>query len=119
MSATATAEIIPDTIQPLPTEPLSNVDLPSDIVEDAKAGLNRLTKMNPRELSRLIESRVNMLNGELEAREARRAAIAEASAAQKILDFRRARAQRIREKVNMGSSVMAAMFAGFIVATLI
>lgn len=107
--------------QPVPPEEqaqASGLTLPADMVQDAQEGLVRLAKMSPDELSSLIERRVEMLNTEISAREARRAAIAEASTAQKILDIRRERAKRIRSKVNMGSSVMAAMFAGFIVATI-
>ena len=55
-----------------------------------------------------------MLETELNEREARRAAIEEAMVAQRVLDSRRQRARRIRRKVNIGSSVAAAMFTGLV-----
>lgn len=124
--STATAEILtqpaPETAG-LPGTPAEVVDLqgtaltkiPQEIMEDARAGAERLMRMPPNELRDLIARRVNMLETELSEREARRAAIEEAMVAQRVLDSRRQRARRIRRKVNIGSSVAAAMFTGLVI----
>lgn len=123
--STATAEIL---TQPAPATsgssraPAEIVDLqgtaltkiPQEIMEDARVGAERLMRMPPNELRELIARRVNMLETELSEREARRAAIEEAMVAQRVLDSRRQRARRIRRKVNIGSSVAAAMFTGLV-----
>ena len=106
----------------LPSTPAEVVDLqgtaltkiPQEIMEDARVGAERLMRMPPNELRDLIARRVKMLETELSEREARRAAIEEAMVAQRVLDSRRQRARRIRRKVNIGSSVAAAMFTGLV-----
>ena len=124
--STATAEIL---TQPAPAtsgsprSPAEIVDLqgtaltkiPQQVIEDARVGAERLMRMPPNELRELIARRVNMLETELSEREARRAAIEEAMVAQRVLDSRRQRARRIRRKVNIGSSVAAAMFTGLVI----
>jgi hypothetical protein len=86
--------------------------------DEAKAGAERLMRMPPDELRALIAQRVKMLDTELKEREARRAAIEEALAAQRVLDARRQRARRLRRKVNIGSSLVAAMFTGLVVVSM-
>ena len=123
--STATAEIL---TQPAPApsgspRPAADVvdlqgtaltKIPQEIIEDARVGAEHLMRMPPNELRELIARRVNMLETELNEREARRAAIEEAMVAQRVLDSRRQRARRIRRKVNIGSSVAAAMFTGLV-----
>ena len=123
--STATAKILTQpasTKAGLPSTPAEVVDLqgtaltkiPQEIMEDARVGAERLMRMPPNELRDLIARRVKMLETELSEREARRAAIEEAMVAQRVLDSRRQRARRIRRKVNIGSSVAAAMFTGLV-----
>ena len=123
--STATAEILTEPAPAtagMPGTPAEVIDLqgtpltkiPREIMEDARAGAERLMRMPPNELRELIARRVNMLETELSEREARRAAIEEAMVAQRVLDSRRQRARRIRRKVNIGSSVAAAMFTGLV-----
>ena len=125
MSA-ALAEVLPDA----PAAPPSNVvplaraaaiggvPVPAEVIEEAKAGAERLMRMPPDELRALIAKRVKMLDTELKEREARRAAIEEALVAQRVLDARRQRARRLRRKVNIGSSLVAAMFTGLVVVSM-
>ena len=123
--STATAKILTQPASAkagLPSTPAEVVDLqgtaltkiPQEIMEDARVGAERLMRMPPNELRDLIARRVKMLETELSEREARRAAIEEAMVAQRVLDSRRQRARRIRRKVNIGSSVAAAMFTGLV-----
>jgi len=88
------------------------------LVTDAREGIKRLLAMTPDQLRALIADRVKLLETELEEREARRAALEEARAAQRVLDARRRRARRIRRRVNMLSSASVALFAGFVVISL-
>jgi len=88
------------------------------LLDEARTGIERLSKMSHDELRSVIAERVRLLDTGLREREARRAAIEEAMAAQRVLDARRRRARRIRRRVNIGSSIMAAMFTGLIVVAL-
>lgn len=88
------------------------------LLEEARIGVERLSKMSPDELRSVIAERVRMLDNGLREREMRRAALEEAMAAQRVLDARRRRARRIRRKVNIGSSIIAAMFTGLIAVAL-
>lgn len=97
---------------------IGGVPVPAAMFDEAKAGAERLMRMPPDELHALIAKRVKMLDTELKEREARRTAIEEALAAQRVLDARRQRARRLRRKVNIGSSVVAAMFTGLVVVSL-
>jgi hypothetical protein len=89
-----------------------------DIIANAMAGVESLLKMPPDELRGVIAKRVELLDTELKEREGRRKAIDEALAAQRVLEAKRQQAKRIRRKVNIGSSVAAAMFTGFIVVSM-
>jgi hypothetical protein len=93
-------------------------DSASALLDEARLGIERLSKMSHDELRRVIAERVQMLDTGLREREARRAAIEEATVAQRLLEARRRRARQIRRKVNIGSSIVAAMFTGVIVAVL-
>jgi hypothetical protein len=125
MSA-ALAEAVTDTPAAPPAKivPLARpatvggVPVPAGMFDEAKAGAERLMRMPPDELRALIAQRVKMLDTELKEREARRAAIEEALAAQRVLDARRQRARRLRRKVNIGSSLVAAMFTGLVVVSM-
>jgi hypothetical protein len=97
---------------------IGGVPVPHDVFEEAKAGAIRLMQMPPEELRSLIARRVKMLQTELSEREARRAAIEEAMVAQRVLDARRQRARRLRRRVNIGSSLAAAMFTGLVVVSM-
>ena len=88
------------------------------LLDEARTGIERLSKMSHDELRAVIAERVRLLDTGLREREARRAAIEEAMAAQRVLDARRRRARKIRRKVNIGSSILAAMFTGLIVVAL-
>ena len=88
------------------------------LLAEARTGIERLSKMSHDELRGVIAERVRLLDTGLREREARRAAIEEAMAAQRVLDARRRRARSIRRKVNIGSSILAAMFTGLIVVAL-
>lgn len=90
----------------------------SALLDEARAGVERLSRLSHEELRRLIADRVRLLETELREREARRAALEEAMAAQRVLEARRHRARTLRRKVNMGSSLMAVLFAGLVVASL-
>lgn len=115
--STATAEILKQVSHRDENE--DKAPSPQEIIENARAGAARLLQMRPDELRDLISLRVQMLETELNEREERRAAIEEAMAAQRLLDARRQRARRIRRKVNIGSSVAAAMFTCLVVATML
>lgn len=97
---------------------LGGLPVPAEVIDEARAGAERLMRMPPHELRALIEKRVRMLDTELREREARRAAIEEALVAQRVLDVRRRRARRLRRKVNIGSSLVAAMFTSLIVVNM-
>jgi hypothetical protein len=59
-----------------------------------------------------------MLETELSERGERRTALEEAMNAQRVLDARRQLARRIRRRVNIGTSLAAAMFTGLIFASM-
>ena len=90
----------------------------SALLDEARLGAERLSRMSHDDLRNVIADRVRMLDNGLREREARRAAIAEATAAQRVLEARRQRARRIRRKVNIASSIVAATFTCVIVASL-
>lgn len=126
--ATATQTIVPPTTAPSVAgdllalaqraEMVGATESASALLDEARLGVERLSKMSHDELRRVIADRVRMLDNGLREREARRAAIEEATAAQRLLEARRERARRIRRRVNIGSSIVAAMFTGVIVAVL-
>lgn len=89
------------------------------LVADVSEGIKRLLAMSPDQLRALIADRVRLLETELKEREARRAALEEARAAQRVLDARRRRAQRIRRRVNILSTASVAVFAGFMVISIL
>lgn len=108
-----------DNVVPLPTTPtIGGIPVTKEIYNEAKEGATKLLDMSPDELRALIAKRVNMLDTELSEREARRAAIEEAMVAQRVLSARRQRARKLRRKVNIGSSLVAAMFTGLVVVTM-
>lgn len=110
---------VSDNVVPLPTTPtIGGIPVTKDIYNEAKAGAKKLLEMSPDELRALIAKRVNMLDTELSEREARRVAIEEAMVAQRVLAARRQRARRLRRKVNIGSSLAAAMFTGLVVVSM-
>jgi hypothetical protein len=86
-----------------------------DLLQKARLGAERLARMSHDEVRQEIAKRVDMLDTVLKEREERRAVIEEALVAQRVLDGRRARARRIRRRVNLGSSLVAAMFTGLVV----
>lgn len=86
-----------------------------DLLQEARLGAERLARMSHDEIRQEIAKRVGMLDTVLKEREERRAVIEEALVAQRVLDGRRARARRIRRRVNLGSSLVAAMFTGLVV----
>lgn len=94
------------------------VDAPTaaEVEAEARLGIERLRTMTPDELRQVITRRVELLENVLREREERATAIEEGMLAQRVLEMRRQRAQRIRHKVNIGSSLIAAMFTGIIVA---
>lgn len=87
----------------------------ADLLQEARLGAERLARMSHDEIRQEIARRVDMLDTVLKEREERRAVIEEAMVAQRVLDGRRARARRIRRRVNLGSSLVAAMFTGLVV----
>jgi len=89
------------------------------LIRNAQEGVKRLMAMSPDELRALIADRVTLLETELKEREARRAALEEARAAQRVLEARRRRALRIRRRVNVASTVMVASLACFIMASVL
>ncbi|MBK19007.1 MAG: hypothetical protein CMM52_09265 [Rhodospirillaceae bacterium] len=89
-----------------------------DIIENAMSGVEKLLKMPPDELRDVIAQRVELLDSELKERETRRKAIDEALTAQRILKAKGERARDIRHKVNVGSSVAAAMFTGIVIVSM-
>lgn len=108
-----------DNVVPLPTTPtIGGIPVTKEIYDEAREGATKLLDMSPDELRALIAKRVNMLDTELSERESRRAAIEEAMVAQRVLSARRQRARKLRRKVNIGSSLVAAMFTGLVVVTM-
>ncbi|MDA1327186.1 MAG: hypothetical protein O3C34_20900 [Proteobacteria bacterium] len=101
-----------------PPARIGGLPVTQEVFDEARAGAERLLKMTPDELRALIAKRVKMLDTELSEREARRAAIEEATAAQRLLAIRRQRARKMRKRVNIGSSLVAAMFTGFVVVSM-
>ncbi len=101
-----------------PSTEISGLPVTQEVFDEARAGAERLLKMPPEELRDLIASRVKMLDTELKEREDRRAAIDEALIAQRLLTARRQRARRMRKRVNIGSSLVAAMFTGLVVVSM-
>ena len=101
-----------------PTTEIGGLSLTQEVFDEARAGAERLLKMPPAELQALIARRVKMLDNELNERESRRVAIDEAMAAQRLLAARRQRARKMRKRVNIGSSLVAVMFTGFIVVSM-
>ena len=101
-----------------PTADIGGLAVTQEVFDEARAGAERLLKMPPDELRALIARRVKMLDTELNEREARRTAIDEALTAQRLLAARRQRARKMRKRVNIGSSLVAVMFTGFIVVSL-
>lgn len=101
-----------------PQAEIGGLPVTQEVFEEARAGAERLLKMPPDELRELIAKRVQMLDTELKEREARRTAIDEALTAQRVLAARRRRARRMHRRVNIGSSLVAAMFTGVVVASL-
>ena len=118
MSAAAAAMTRPVPASLSNLSPEQDEDLTRRLIEDARVGAERLLRMPPNELRALIASRVKLLETELSEREERRAAIETAMNAQRVLDSRRQRARRIRRKVNIGTSLAAAMFTGLIFASM-
>ncbi len=101
-----------------PSTDIGGLPVTQEVFDEARAGAERLLKMPPEELRALIASRVKMLDTELSEREARRAAIEEATAAQRVLAARRQRARKMRKLVNIGSSLVAVMFTGLVVVSM-
>ncbi len=102
----------------LKPEQIVDIPTPEEIEAEARLGIERLRTMTPDQLRGVITERVQLLDSVLKEREERAAAIEEAQLAQRVLEVRRQRARRIRRKVNIGSSVIAAMFTGVVVAGL-
>ncbi len=102
----------------LKPEQIVDVPTPEEIEAEARLGIERLRSMSPAQLRGVITERVELLDSVLKEREERAAAIEEAQLAQRVLEVRRQRARRIRRKVNIGSSLIAAMFTGVVVAGL-
>ncbi len=100
----------------LKPEQIVDVPTPEEIEAEARLGIERLRIMSPNQLRSVITERVDLLDSVLKEREERAAAIEEAQLAQRVLEVRRQRARRIRRKVNIGSSLIAAMFTGVVVA---
>lgn len=122
MSAAVAVAVTAETEAPmgevieLKPEQIVDVPTPEEIEAEARLGIERLRGMSPDQLRGVITERVEMLDGVLKEREERVAAIEEAQLAQRVLEIRRQRARRIRRKVNIGSSLIAAMFTGVVVA---
>ena len=100
----------------LKPEQIVDIPTPEEIEAEARLGIERLRTMSPEQLRGVITERVQLLESVLKEREDRVAAIEEAQLAQRVLEIRRQRARRIRRKVNIGSSLIAAMFTGVVVA---
>jgi hypothetical protein len=113
MSAATALKQTPNQVVPFPASADSKND--GDLMEEARLGAERLARMSHDEIRGEISRRVEMLDTVLKEREERRAAIEEAMVAQRVLDMRRVRARRIRRKVNIGSSLVAAMFTGLVI----
>lgn len=122
----AVAEAVSDVASPDPAVVAAMSDAPEigglpvtrEVFDEARAGAERILKMRPDELNALIARRVKMLDTELKEREARRLAIEEAMMAQRVLAARRQRARQMRKRVNIGSSLVAVMFTGLVVASM-
>ena len=114
--ATATADLLGRTAAK-PAEP--TIDDAGQFMTEVRTGAERLLTMTPEELRALIARRVELLESTLKEREARKAAIEEANMAAKILELRRARAQRIHHRVNVGSAIAAVASTLLIFAVLI
>ncbi len=100
----------------LKPEQIVDVPTPEEIEAEARLGIERLRAMSPEQLRGVITERVQLLDSVLKEREERAAAIEEAQLAQRVLAVRRQRARRIRRKVNIASSLIAAMFTGVVMA---
>ena len=100
----------------LKPEQIVDVPTPEEIEAEARLGIERLRTMSPEQLRGVITERVQLLDSVLKEREERAAAIEEAQLAQRVLAVRRQRARRIRRKVNIASSLIAAMFTGVVMA---
>ena len=100
----------------LKPEQIVDVPTPEEIEAEARLGIERLRTMSPEQLRGVITERVQLLDSVLKEREERAAAIEEAQLAQSVLAVRRQRARRIRRKVNIASSLIAAMFTGVVMA---
>ena len=107
-----------DAVRLLIEHEIGGLPVTQEVFDEARAGAERLLKMPPDELRALIARRKQMLDTELSEREARRAAIEEAMVAQRVLAARRQRARKMRMRVNIGSSLVAAMFTGLIVISM-
>lgn len=101
-----------------PPSDIGGLPVTQEVFDEARAGAEKLMKMPPDELRALIAKRVKMLDTELSEREARRAAIEEAMVAQRVLAAKRQRARKMRKQVNIGSSLVAAMFTGLVVVSM-
>jgi hypothetical protein len=118
-SALATvAETAPPKGEVVVLKPEQIVDAPTqeEVAAEAKLGIERLRVMSHDELRNVITERVQLLDNVLKERQERAAAIEEAQLAERVLAVRRDRARNIRRKVNIGSSLVAAMFTGIVVA---
>lgn len=101
-----------------PSKEIGGLPVTQEVFDEARAGAERILKMPPQELQALIARRIKMLDSELNERESRRAAIDEALVAQRVLAARRQSARKLRKRVNVGSSLAALMFTGFVVVTM-
>ncbi len=99
-------------------EQIVDVPTPEEVAAETKLGIERLRVMSYDQLRNVITERVQLLDSVLKERHERAAAIEEAQLAQRVLAVRRSRARNIRRKVNIGSSLVAAMFTGIVVARL-
>ena len=87
--------------------------------EQALLGIEKLRRMSHDELKSLIAHRVDLLQTEIKNRDLRENLIGEAQLASRVLSFRRNRGRRLTKMVNVGSSLVAAAFAGFMVISMI
>ena len=101
-----------------PSKEIGGLPVTQEVFDEARAGAEKILKMPPQELQALIARRVKMLDTELNERETRRTAIDEALVAQRVLAARRQGARKMRKRVNIGSSLVALMFTGFVVVTM-
>ncbi len=116
----APPETVPSSGEVVVLKPQQIVDVPTpeEVAAEAKLGIERLRVMSHDQLRNVITDRVQLLDKVLKEREERAAAIEEAQLAQRVLAGRRCGARNIRRKVNIGSSLVAAMFTGIVVARL-